>query len=66
MDAAFNEDRHRMFERNNTANLSATRRLAISILRRDTTTEVVSAKNKQFKAACNPNYTLEALENLQF
>ena len=63
MDVTFGEDHHRLLDRNGVQNLSAIRRLAIAILRRDTKSKI-GAKNKRFKAALNPNYILEVLESL--
>lgn len=63
MDVTFGEDHHRLLNRNGVQNLSAIRRFAIAILRRDTKTKL-GAKNKRFKAAMNPDYILEVLENL--
>lgn len=65
MDVTFNEDRHRLIERNAVCNMSAVRRLAISILRQDKSSKV-GAKNKRLKAALNPNYLLSVLNNLKF
>jgi len=64
MDVAFHEDRHRLLNRNGVSNLSAIRRLAVSILRQDTRTKL-GAKNKRFKAAMDPDYILNVLENLR-
>ena len=64
MDVTFHEDRHRLINRNAVSNLSAIRRLAVSILRQDTRTKL-GAKNKRFKAAMDPDYILKVLENLK-
>ena len=64
MDVTFHEDRHRLLNRNGVSNLSAIRRLAVSILRQDTRTKL-GAKNKRFKAAMDPDYILKVLENLK-
>lgn len=64
MDVTFHEDHHRLLDRNGVCNLSAIRRLAVSILRRDTTSKI-GAKNKRFQAALNPAYILDVLENLK-
>ena len=40
MDVTFREDHHRLLDRNGVSNLSAIRRLVISILRRDTTSKI--------------------------
>jgi len=63
MDVTFGEDHHRLLDRNGVQNLSAIRRLAVAILRRDTKTKL-GAKNKRFKAALNPNYILDLLDSL--
>jgi len=63
MDVTFGEDHHRLLDRNGVQNLSAIRRHAIAILRRDTKSKI-GAKNKRFKAALNPNYILEVLESI--
>ena len=63
MDVTFREDHHRLLDRNGVSNLSAIRRLVISILRRDTTSKI-GAKNKRFKAALDPNYILDVLKRL--
>ncbi len=63
MDVTFGEDHHRFLNRNGVQNLSAIRRFAIAILRRDKKTKL-GAKNKRFKAAMNPDYILEVLDNL--
>ena len=63
MDVTFREDHHRLEGRNGVCNLSAIRRLSVSILRRDTTT-ILGAKNKRFKAALDPNDILEVLKRL--
>lgn len=63
MDVTFREDHHRLLDRNGVSNLSAIRRLAVSILRRDTTSKL-GAKNKRFQAALDPNYMLEVLKRL--
>ena len=65
MDVTFHEDRHRLLDRNGVQNLSAIRRLAVSILRRDTTSKM-GAKNKRFKAAMDPDYILDLLRRLKF
>lgn len=64
MDVTFREDAHRLLNRHGVQNLSAIRRLAVSILRRDTSSKI-GAKNKRFKAALNPDYILSVLQNLQ-
>ena len=64
MDVTFGEDHHRLLDRNGVCNLSAIRRLCVSILRRDTSSKL-GAKNKRFKAALNPSYLLEVLEKLE-
>ena len=64
MDVTFREDAHRLLNRHGVQNLSAIRRLAVSILRRDTSSKI-GAKNKRFKAALNPDDILNVLQNLQ-
>jgi predicted transposase YbfD/YdcC len=64
MDVTFNEDHHRLLDRNGVCNLSAIRRLAVSILRQDTKSKI-GAKNKRFQAALDPNYLLEVLDNMK-
>ncbi len=64
MDVTFREDHHRLLDRNGVCNLSAIRRLAVSILRRDTTSKI-GAKNKRFKAAMDPNYILDVLHQIK-
>lgn len=63
LDVTFREDHHRLLDRHGVCNLSAIRRLAVSILRRDTTSKL-GAKNKRFQAALDPNYILEVLKRL--
>jgi predicted transposase YbfD/YdcC len=62
MDVTFGEDRHRQLDRNGVQDLSAVRRLAVSILRQDKTVRL-GAKNKRLKAALDPDYALHVLEN---
>ena len=62
MDVTFREDHHRLLDRNGVQNLSAIRRLAVTILRQDKTTKA-GAKNKRLKAAFDPNYLVHVLEN---
>lgn len=64
MDVTFREDAHRLLNRHGVQNLSAIRRLAVSILRRDASSKI-GAKNKRFKAALNPDYILNMLQSLQ-
>lgn len=64
MDVTFREDAHRLLNRHGVQNLSAIRRLAVSILRRDTSSKI-GAKNKRFKAALNPDYILNVLQSLK-
>ena len=64
MDVTFREDAHRLLNRHGVQSLSAIRRLAVSILRRDTASKI-GAKNRRFKAALNPDYILNILQNLQ-
>lgn len=62
LDVTFGEDRHRLPDRNGVQNLSAVRRLAVSILRQDRTVRL-GAKNKRLRAALDPDYALHVLEN---
>jgi predicted transposase YbfD/YdcC len=62
MDVTFREDHHRLLDRNGVQNLSAIRRLVVSILRQDKSVRL-GAKNKRLKAALDPDYALEVLEN---
>gem|GEM_PF-6871648 len=64
MDVTFGEDHHRLLDRSGVCNLSALRRLCVSILRRHTTSKL-GAKNKRFKAAVNPHYLLEVHGKLE-
>ena len=64
MDVTFREDAHRLLNRHGVQNFSAIRRLAVSMLRRDTTAKI-GAKNKRVKAALNPDYILNVLQDLQ-
>lgn len=65
MDVTFREDRHRLLDRNAVQNLSALRRLAVTIMRQDKRTKA-GAQNKRLKAALDPNYRLQLLENVAF
>lgn len=65
MDVTFREDHHRLLDRNGVQNLSAIRRLAVSILRQDKTTKV-GAQNKRLKAALDPGYLIQVIENAIF
>jgi predicted transposase YbfD/YdcC len=62
MDVTFREDHHRLLDRKGVQNLSAIRRLVVSILRQDKTIRL-GAKNKRLKAALDPTYALSVLEN---
>ena len=64
MDVTFREDAHRLLNRHGVQHLSAIRRLAVSILRRDTSSKI-EAKNKRFQAALNPDDILNVLQKLQ-
>ncbi len=65
MDVTFREDHHRLLDRKGVQNLSAIRRLAVSILRKDKTTKV-GAQNKRLKAALDPSYLIQVVENPMF
>jgi predicted transposase YbfD/YdcC len=65
MDVTFREDHHRLEDRNGVQNLSAIRRMAVSILRQDKSSKV-GAKTKRLKAALNPNYLLQILNDAVF
>lgn len=65
MDVTFREDHHRLLDRNGVQNLSALRRVAVSILGQDKTMKA-GARNKRLKAALDPNYLLQVIENVIF
>lgn len=65
LDMAFGEDQRRQQDRNGGANLGAVRRLAVSLLRRETTNKR-GAKNKRLRCALDPSYLLRVLHTAQF
>jgi predicted transposase YbfD/YdcC len=65
LDVTFGEDARRQQDRNGGANLAAVRRLAISLLRRETTNKR-GAKNKRLHCALDPSYLLTVLQTAQF
>lgn len=65
LDVAFNEDARRQQDRNGAANFGAIRRLAVSILRQETSNKR-GAKNKRLNCALDPSYLLKVLENARF
>ena len=54
-DVSFGEDARRQQDRHGAANLAAVRRLALSLLRQDTTVKK-GVKAKRLKCALDPNY----------
>jgi predicted transposase YbfD/YdcC len=62
LDITFGEDARRQQDRNGAANLAAVRRLAVSLLRQDTTLKR-GAKCKRFACALDPNYLLRIIHN---
>ena len=65
LDMVFGEDGRRQQDRNGGANLGAVRRLAVSLLRRETTNKR-GAKNKRLRCALDPSYLLKVLHTAQF
>ncbi len=65
LDITFGEDARRQQDRNGAANLAAVRRLAVSLLRQDTTLKR-GAKCKRFACALDPNYLLRIIHNAKF
>ena len=65
LDVAFSEDARRQQHRNGGANLSAVRRLALSLLRQDTTV-TRGAKCKRMKCALDHHYLLHVFHNAKF
>jgi hypothetical protein len=57
---AFNEDQSRVRKDHGDQNLAVLRRIALSLLRRDTSVKL-GARNKRLKAARNPQYLLQVL-----
>lgn len=67
LDVPFRKDDHQLRDRRGAANLAFLRRLAVSLLRQDTETQVgKGAKNKRLRAAANPNDVLRLLAKAQF
>jgi predicted transposase YbfD/YdcC len=65
LDVTFGEDQRRQQDRNGGANLAAVRRLAVSLLRQETTNKR-GAKNKRLRCALDPNYLLTVLHTAKF
>jgi predicted transposase YbfD/YdcC len=65
LDVAFGEDLRRQQDRNGAANLAAVRRLAVSVLRQETTNKR-GAKNKRLHCALDPSYLLRVLHTTKF
>ena len=65
LDVTFGEDSRRQQDRTGAANLAAIRRLAVSLLRQETTNKR-GVKNKRLQCALNPNYLLKVLANATF
>lgn len=65
LDVTFGEDARRQQDRNGAANLAAVRRLALSLLRQDTTVQR-GAKCKRMKCALDSHYLLRVLHNATF
>lgn len=60
LDVSFNEDQSRVRKDHGGQNLAVMRRLALGLLRRDTSVKI-GAKNKRLKAGRNPDYLLSVL-----
>jgi predicted transposase YbfD/YdcC len=65
LDVTFGEDSRRQQDRNGAANLAAVRRLAISLLRQETTNKR-GAKNKRLHCALDASYLLRVLHTAKF
>jgi predicted transposase YbfD/YdcC len=65
LDVGFGEDVRRQQDRNGAANLAAVRRLAISLLRQETSNKR-GAKNKRLNCALDPSYLLTVLHTARF
>jgi predicted transposase YbfD/YdcC len=65
LDVTFGEDARRQQDRNGAANLAAVRRLAVSLLRRETTNKR-GAKNKRLNCALDLSYLLTVLHTAHF
>lgn len=65
LDVTFGEDARRQQDRHGAANLAAVRRLAISLLRQETSNKR-GAKNKRLHCALDPSYLLKVLHTARF
>jgi predicted transposase YbfD/YdcC len=65
LDVTFGEDSRRQQDRNGASNLAAVRRLAVSLLRQETTNKR-GAKNKRLHCALDPSYLLKVLHTAKF
>ena len=65
LDVVFGEDQRRQQDRNGGANFAAVRRLAVSLLRQETTNKR-GVKNKRLHCALDPNYLLKVLHTAKF
>jgi len=65
LDVTFGEDSRRQQDRNGAANLAAVRRLAVSLLRQETTNKR-GAKNKRLHCALDSSYLLRVLHTAKF
>jgi predicted transposase YbfD/YdcC len=65
LDVVFGEDQRRQQDRNGAANLAAVRRLAVSLLRRETSNKR-GTKNKRLQCALDPNYLITVLHTARF
>jgi len=65
LDVTFGEDQRRQQDRNGSANLAAVRRLAVSLLRQETTNKR-GAKNKRLHCALDSSYLLKVLHTAKF
>jgi predicted transposase YbfD/YdcC len=65
LDVVFGEDNRRQQDRHGAANFAAVRRLAVSLLRQETTNKR-GVKNKRLHCALDPNYLLKVLHTAKF
>jgi predicted transposase YbfD/YdcC len=65
LDVTFGEDARRQQDRHGAANLAAVRRLALSLLRQETTNKR-GLKNKRLACALDPDYLLKVLATAKF
>ena len=65
LDVVFGEDARRQQHRDGAANLAAIRRLAVSLLRRETSNKR-GAKNKRLNCALDPSYLLKVIHTARF